>query len=55
MSQICAFLYRVNGLFIPLDLNLPSHSTMLTLACTQNGLLSVASQATSEFRFGLAL
>lgn len=54
MSKICAFLYNLNGLFIPLDLNLPSQSTMLTPAHTQNGLLSVACQATSQFRFGLA-
>ena len=39
MSQICAFLDNLNGLFIPLDLNLRSQSTMLTPACTQNGLL----------------
>lgn len=54
MGKLCAFLYNLNGLFIPLDMNLPSQSTMLTPACTQNGLLSVTSQATSQFRFELA-
>ena len=54
MSKIGAFLYNVNGLFIRLDLNVPSQSTMLSPAHTQNGLLSVASQATLQFRFGLA-
>lgn len=34
-SKIRAFLYNVNGLFIRLDLNVPSQSTVLTPAHTK--------------------